>query len=105
MVTPAELVEAAVKARLDLIAVTDHDTMACVKEVQQRGEGAGLVVVAGQEISTRWPATTHVMGWFREKPVRRGMTLEDSVAASHDQVGLPSFPRPFIPVYFGPVEP
>jgi len=28
MVTPAELVEAAVKADVDLIAVTDHDTMA-----------------------------------------------------------------------------
>src|SRR5258708_7229618 len=53
MGTPAELVEAAVKANGDLIAVTDHDTMACVKEVQQRGEGAGLIVVAGEGITTK----------------------------------------------------
>jgi hypothetical protein len=105
MVTPAELVEAAVKARLDLIAVTDHDTMASVKEVQQRGEGAGLIVVAGQEITTRWPATTHVVGWFLEKPVKRGMSLEDTVAAIHDQGGLAIIPHPFMPVYFGSIQP
>jgi predicted metal-dependent phosphoesterase TrpH len=105
MVTPAELVDAAVRAHIDLIAVTDHDTMACVKETQQRGEAAGLIVVAGQEITTKWPAQTHVMGWFLEKPVKRGMSLEDSVAAIHDQDGLAIIPHPFMPVYFGSIQP
>jgi predicted metal-dependent phosphoesterase TrpH len=105
MVTPAELVDAAVKAHLDLIAVTDHDTMASVKEVQQRGEAAGLAVVAGQEITTKWPAQTHVMGWFLERPVKRSMSLEDSVAAIHDQGGLAIIPHPFMPVYFGSIQP
>src|SRR6195256_5704805 len=105
MVTPAELVDAAVKARVDLIAVTDHDTMASVKEVQQRGEAAGLVVVAGQEVTTKWPAQTHVMGWFLEKAITRGMSLEDSVAAIHDQDGLAIIPHPFMPVYFGSIQP
>ncbi len=79
--------------------------MASVKEVQQRGEGAGLIVVPGQEITTRWPATTHLMGWFLEKPVKRGMSLEDSVAAIHDQGGLAIIPHPFMPVYFGSIQP
>jgi hypothetical protein len=105
MVSPAELVDAALKARLDLIAVTDHDTMASVKEVQQRGEGAGLQVVAGQEITTRWPAQTHMLGWFLEKPVRRGMSLEDTVAAIHDQGALAIVPHPFMPIYFGSIQP
>ena len=34
MVTPRELVAAAVAAHLDLIAVTDHDTMESVREAQ-----------------------------------------------------------------------
>jgi predicted metal-dependent phosphoesterase TrpH len=105
MVTPAELVDAAVKAHLDLIAVTDHDTMAGVKEVQERGEAAGLAVVAGQEVTTKWPAQTHVMGWFLERPIKRGMSLEDSVAAIHDQGGLVIIPHPFMPVYFGSIQP
>ena len=105
MVTPAELVAAAVKAGLDLIAVTDHDTMASVKETQTRGETAGLTVVAGQEVTTRWPAQTHMVGWFLETPVRRGMSLEDTVAAIHAQGGLVLIPHPFMPVYFGSIQP
>jgi predicted metal-dependent phosphoesterase TrpH len=64
MVSPAELVDAAVKLGLELIAVTDHDTMASVAEVRARGEAAGLTVVAGQEVTTKWPAQTHMMAWF-----------------------------------------
>ena len=105
MVTPAELVDAAVNAHLDLIAVSDHDTMASVKEVQQRGMSVGLSVVAGQEITTKWPAQTHVVGWFLEKPIARGMSLEDTVAAIHDQGGLAIIPHPFMPVYFGSIQP
>ena len=105
MVRPAELVDAALKAHVDLIAVTDHDTMASVKDVQQRGEAAGLTVVAGQEITTKALALTHLIGWFLEKPVKRGMTLEDSVAAIHDQNGLAIIPHPFMPVYFGSIQP
>ena len=105
MVTPAELVDAAVKACLDLIAVTDHDTMDSVKETQSRGEAEGLAVVAGQEVTTKWPAQTHVVGWFLETPVMRGMSLEDTVAAIHAQGGLVLIPHPFMPVYFGSIQP
>ena len=105
MVTPAELVDAAVNARLDLIAVTDHDTMDSVEESQERGAAVGLTVVAGQEITTRWPAQTHILGWFLESPVKRGMSLEDTVAAIHDQGGLAIVPHPFMPVYFGSIQP
>jgi hypothetical protein len=105
MVTPAELVAAAVKAGVDLIAVTDHDTMASVKEAQSRGEAAGLAVVAGQEVTTKWPAQTHILGWFLEKPVRPGMSLDDTVGAIHAQGGLVIVPHPFMPVYFGSIQP
>jgi predicted metal-dependent phosphoesterase TrpH len=100
MVTPEELVHAAVKAGLDLIAITDHDTMAAAW-----GEHDGVTVVRGEEITTRWPAQTHVVGWFLEKPVRGGMSIEDTVAAIHDQGGLAMIPHPFMPTYFGSVQP
>jgi predicted metal-dependent phosphoesterase TrpH len=105
MVTPAELVEAAVRAGLDLIAVTDHDTMASVAETVERGAAAGLKVVTGQEVTTKWPAQTHIMGWFLEEPIPRGMSLEDTVAAIHDQGGLAIVAHPFMPVYFGSIQP
>lgn len=105
MVTPAELIDAAVNAKLDLIALTDHDTMASVPETQARGMNVGLTVVAGEEITTKWPAQTHVMGWFLEKPIRPGMSLDDTVAAIHDQGGLAIIPHPFMPTYFASIQP
>jgi predicted metal-dependent phosphoesterase TrpH len=100
MVGPAELVAAACELKLDLIAVTDHDTMACVGETVGLGEAAGLAVVPGQEVTTAWPAQTHVLGWFLERPVRMGMSLADTVAAIHDQGGLAVIPHPFMPTWF-----
>ncbi len=105
MVSPAELVKAAVAAHLDLIAVTDHDTMASVKATREIGAEAGITVVAGQEITTKWPAQTHIMGWFLEKPVKRGMSVEDTAEAIHDQGGLAIVPHPFMPLYFASIQP
>jgi predicted metal-dependent phosphoesterase TrpH len=105
MVTPAQLVEAAKTAKLDLIAVTDHDTMDSVKETQARGAQAGVIVVAGQEITTRPPAQTHILGWFLERPIKRGLSIEDTVDAIQAQGGLAIVPHPFMPVYFGSIQP
>jgi predicted metal-dependent phosphoesterase TrpH len=105
MVGPAELVASALERSLRLIAVCDHDTMASAAEVRDRGEAAGLAVVCGEEVTTRWPAQTHVVGWFLERPVRSGMSLEDTVAAIHDQGGLAVIPHPFMPTYFASCQP
>jgi PHP domain len=105
MVTPAELVDAAVNADLDLIAITDHDTMAAAREVRERGEAAGLKVVMGQETTTAWPAQTHILGWFLEKPIKRSMSVADTVAAIRDQGGLVIIPHPFMPTYFASIQP
>lgn len=105
MATPAGLVAGALAAGLDLIAVTDHDTMASVDEARARGEEAGLAVVAGQEVTTRWPAQTHVVGWFLRRSIRPGLSLADTVAAIHDQGGLAVIPHPFMPTYFASCQP
>ena len=105
MVEPAELVRDALERGLRLIAVCDHDTMANAAEVRARGEAAGLAVVCGEEVTTRWPAQTHVVGWFLERPVRSGMSLEDTVDAIRDQGGLAIIPHPFMPTYFASCQP
>jgi hypothetical protein len=79
--------------------------MASAKETQSRGAAAGLTVVAGQEVTTAWPAQTHIVGWFLEKAIKRGMSLEDTVQAIHAQGGLVMVPHPFMPVFFGSIQP
>jgi len=105
MVSARDLVAAAAAAHIDLIAVTDHDTMASVREAQERGLATGVTVVAGQEITTRWPAQTHIVGWFLEKPIRTGMSVEDTVDAIHAQGALVVVPHPFMPTYFASMQP
>jgi hypothetical protein len=105
MVTPAELVDAAVAMGVNLIAITDHDTMANAAEVVERGKAAGIGVVPGQEVTTKWPSMTHIVGWFLEKPIPRSMSVLDTVKAIHDQGGLAIVPHPFMPFYFGSMQP
>ncbi len=105
MASPAQLVAAARAAGLDLIAITDHDTMRNAREVRERGEEAGLAVVEGQEITTRWPAQTHLVGWFLAHPIRSGLSLEATVDAIHAQGGLAVIPHPFMPTYFASCQP
>ena len=102
---PAELVAAALAAGLDLIAVTDHDTMAATLETARLGQEAGLEVVMGEEVTTAWPAQTHVLGWFLERPVPQGRSLGYTVDAIHDQGGLAVLPHPFMPTYFASCQP
>jgi hypothetical protein len=105
MVTPAELVDAAVAMGVNLIAITDHDTMANTAEAVERGKAAGIAVVKGQEVTTKWPAMTHIVGWFLEKPISRSMSVVDTVKAIHDQGGLVVIPHPFMPSYFASMQP
>lgn len=51
--TPKELVEYGKRQGLSALAVTDHDTVAGVREAQRYGEETGLEVIPGVELSTR----------------------------------------------------
>lgn len=62
--TPAELIAEAVKAGLGAIAVTDHDSVANVKEAQRLALGAGLKFLPAAEIcSTKADLSFHVLGY------------------------------------------
>lgn len=57
--TPAELVHAAAAAGLDVVALTDHDTAAGWAEAQAAAEVAGIRLVPGMELSTRFGHNGH----------------------------------------------
>ncbi len=50
--TPTEIVSQVLKTDLEVIAITDHDTIAGVEEAQQAARGTSLRVVQGAEVST-----------------------------------------------------
>lgn len=60
---PAELVRRAAAAGVDVLALTDHDSVAGVAEARAAAEPAGLRLVPGVEVSVTWEASTvHIVG-------------------------------------------
>lgn len=53
VMSPEELIEAALASGLDAVAVTDHGTMESAHHVLGRGRDAGLLVFMGMEVHTR----------------------------------------------------
>lgn len=61
--SPAAVVEAAMKVGLTAIALTDHDTVAGMVEAEEAGRRVGLRVVPGVELSAfEGDAEAHVLG-------------------------------------------
>lgn len=62
--TPAELIELAVRQGLTGIALTDHDTVEGVRELCRLGQQVGITVITGVEISTTLHQyTLHILGY------------------------------------------
>ncbi|HKK14944.1 MAG TPA: PHP domain-containing protein [Gammaproteobacteria bacterium] len=61
--SPAELVDRAHGAGVDVLALTDHDTTEGLAEAADAAGAGGLVLVPGVEISVTWRSQTiHVVG-------------------------------------------
>jgi predicted metal-dependent phosphoesterase TrpH len=82
------------RTTLDVIAITDHDTIAGALEAQElvRRHGYAVEVITGEEVSTR---DGHLVGLFLHECVPAGMSARDTVAAIHAQGGLAFAPHPF----------
>lgn len=104
--TPAELVRLAAERRLDVLAVTDHDTTEGLEEAAAAGREVGVDVVPGVELSTEYERTSvHVLCYWmdvqhsglqeelrrlRDERFRRGELMVEKLRA----LGLPvSFER------------
>ncbi len=90
----ALLAHVARQTRLDVIAVTDHDTIigahaACVIREQA---GYPFEIIIGEEVSTR---QGHLVGLFLSERIPPGLSAADTVTAIHEQGGLAFAPHPF----------
>jgi predicted metal-dependent phosphoesterase TrpH len=92
--TPQELVDhAARRARLDVIAVTDHDTIeGALRAREHAAKRTRFHVIVGEEVSSR---DGHIVALFLERRVRPGMSAAATLDAIHDQGGLAVAVHPF----------
>ena len=92
--SPPAVVEAATHLGLDIIAITDHDTIESAlrgAEYASRTAGAPSVIV-GEEVSSR---DGHILGLFLERRVRPGLSARATVDAIHRQGGVAVAAHPF----------
>ena len=91
--TPHEFVDYARATALDVIAVTDHDTIEGALRAADHAAGRSkLQVVIGEEVSSR---DGHIVALFIERRIRPGMSAAATVHAVHDQGGLAVAVHPF----------
>ena len=93
--TPAQLVDhAARRAALNVIAVTDHDTIEGALRAADHAarRTRKLCVIVGEEVSS---LDGHVVGLFLERRVAPGMSAAATIHAIHEQGGLAIAAHPF----------
>jgi len=91
--SPRKLVDHAGGIGLDLIAVTDHDTIeGALRAAEHASRRTKLEIVIGEEVSSR---DGHIVALFIEKKIRPGMSAAATVHAIHDQGGLAVAVHPF----------
>lgn len=66
--SPEEIVDMALSEKVDLISITDHDTVASLDKALEYGEKNNLKVIPGIELSTLHNGESiHVLGYFSGK--------------------------------------
>ncbi|HTX90179.1 MAG TPA: PHP-associated domain-containing protein [Anaerolineales bacterium] len=82
---PAVLKQAAHIARLDVIAITDHDEIAGALVAEKLAAQYGIEVIPGSEIST---ADGHLIALFIREKIPAGLSLAETVLKVGEQGGL-----------------
>jgi predicted metal-dependent phosphoesterase TrpH len=83
---------------LDVIAITDHDTIEGAlraRDLAERDEYP-IDVIVGEEVSTR---EGHVLALFLHKRIPPGLSVERTIELAHAQGGLAVVAHPFNPVF------
>ena len=109
--SPRELVAHARELGLRAIALTDHDTVAGVKEALAAGKEYGVEVLPGIEISADYldtgahvlgylvdpdsPALQEVIDWFIQERETRNQAIVDKLAADGYPISIPELKAKF----------
>ena len=87
----AVLKQAAHVARLDVIAITDHDEIRGALEAMDLAFRYGIEVIPGSEITT---ADGHLLALFIREKIPAGLSLQETVLRVREKGGLCIVPHP-----------
>jgi hypothetical protein len=105
MVSAVDLVRAAGAIGLNVLCITDHDTISELGPAREAGAALGVEVVQGEEVTASFPPGIHIVGLFLDRQIRMHMPVEDTVDAIHDAGGQAVIAHPFMPTWFASITP
>lgn len=94
--SPADLLEfVEQKTDLDVIAITDHDTVKGALEAKKLHEAGEyrFDLIVGEEVTSQ---AGHILALFVEKPIPKEQTAEETVRLIHEQGGLAIAAHPLL---------
>ena len=84
--TPTELIQLAKQRGIQVLAITDHDTIDGVNEAQRAGDALGLQVIRGVELSAKERPNFHILGYgFRDGDTELSKLCEKLRAGRDDR--------------------
>lgn len=92
---PEMVVKAAILKGLDVLCITDHNSIAGALKAQKYAAGlSGIEVVIGEEVST---AEGEMIGLFLQERIEPGLDAQETAERIHEQDGIAIAPHPFSP--------
>lgn len=92
---PDMVVKAAIRRGIDVLCITDHNSIAGALKAQKYAAGLpGIEIVIGEEVST---AEGEMIGIFLQERIDPGLGAEETAERIHDQGGIAIAPHPFSP--------
>ena len=86
------ILEVARKRNLDIIAISDHNTVDGTSEVIAKTRNTDILAIPSIEISS---THGHILGFGCEENIPRDLSPEDTIDRIHDLGGLAIIPHPF----------
>ena len=87
-----DILERAREVGLDVVAITDHNSVAGGLEGRELADRYGVRVIVGEEVKT---AEGEVIGLFLEETIPGGLAFAETIAAIKAQGGIVYVPHPF----------
>lgn len=103
LLEPKEVVKRAKDAGLDLLALTDHDTLHGIPEAREAAKAVGIRLIAGVEVGAQGEESIHVLGYFIDDRMKDLLQLigrlrdaratrQDQFLARLEELGMPMKP-------------
>ncbi len=87
-----DIFKIAKKKNIDIIGISDHNTVEGSKEAQRLTKNDDLLVIPSIEISS---LEGHILGFGCEENIKRDLQATETIDLIHDQGGLAIIPHPY----------